>query len=171
MHLLMRLGLLFALLAGSASADAQCRLCSQPSVAVPADTPAGGDVDLQIETSLNFDRLILSGSGAGAVTIRPDGSSGVEGSVLEAGPRATVGTVLVHGIANRAVRVDIPRRIDLFSVAGGRMTLDDITSDLAAAPHLDAAGNLSFRFGGRLIVSGESDGSYRGDLPITVEYQ
>jgi hypothetical protein len=171
MHVITRTCLPFVLLAGSAPADAQCRLCGQPTVATPADTLANGDVDLQIETSLNFDRLILSGSGAGAVTIRPDGSSGVEGSVLQTGPRAMVGTVLVHGIANRFVRVDMPRRIELFSVGGGQMTLDDITSDLPAAPHLDAAGNLSFRFGGRLIVSGESDGSYRGDLPITVEYQ
>ena len=171
MHVLTRPGLLFALFATSAQADAQCRLCSQPSVAVPADTPSTGDVDVQIETSLNFDRLILSGSGAGAVTIRPDGSSGVEGSVLEEGPRTTVGTVLVHGIANRAVRVDMPRRIELFSLGGGRMILDDISSDVPASPHLDAAGNLSFRFGGRLILSGGSDGPYRGDLPITVEYQ
>ena len=82
-----------------------------------------------------------------------------------------VGTVLVHGDANRALRVDIPRRIQLFSFAGGRITLDDITSDLPPAPRLDAAGNLSFRFGGRLIVTGNSDGPFRGDLPITVEYQ
>jgi uncharacterized protein DUF4402 len=171
MHVLLRPILLLALLAGSAPAIAQCRLCAQPTVAAPADALTNGDVDLQIETSLNFDRLILSGSGPGAVTIRADGSSGVEGSVLQAGPRAMVGMVQVHGIANRSVRVEMPRRIDLFSLGGGRMTLDDITSDLPVAPHLDAAGNLSFRFGGRLIVSSESDGSYRGDLPITVEYQ
>jgi hypothetical protein len=65
----------------------------------------------------------------------------------------------------------MPRRIDLFSVGGGRITLDDIRSDLPGVPRLDAAGNLSFRFGGRLIVTGDSDGPYRGDLPITVEYQ
>jgi hypothetical protein len=163
--------LLLAFLVSAAPVGAQCRLCAQPSTGDAVDTPRAGDVDLQIETSLNFDRLILSGSGPGAVTIRADGSSGVEGSVLQAGPRAMVGTVLVHGIANRALRVDMPRRIDLFSVNGGRITLDDISSDLPAGPRLDAAGNLSFRFGGRLIVSGDSDGPYRGDLPITVEYQ
>jgi hypothetical protein len=51
------------------------------------------------------------------------------------------------------------------------MTLEDVETDLSGAPRLDAAGNLSFRFGGRLIVSGDADGQYRGDLPITVEYQ
>ena len=99
-----------------------------------------------------------------------DGSTGTQGSVMQLGPRATVGTVEVHGEPNRPVRVEIPHRIELYSLAGGRMTLDDVTTDLPGSPHLDAAGNLSFRFGGRLVVSGDTDGPYRGDLPITVEY-
>jgi hypothetical protein len=152
-------------------AGAQCRLCEQPTTAVPAEGAAGGDVDLQIETNLNFDRLILMGTGVGAATLRPDGSTSAEGAVMQVGPRAMVGSILVHGDPNRAVRVDLPRRIELFSVGGGRITLDDVTTDLSAAPRLDAAGNLSFRFGGRLIISGDTDGPYRGDLPITVEYQ
>lgn len=167
-HQLLALGLL----AFSSVAGAQCRLCAKPTTS-PAfpNTTSSGDVEVQIETSLNFDRLILSGSGPGAVTIRPDGSNGVEGSVLEAGPRAMVGTVLVHGEANRALHVEIPRRIELFSLSGGRITLDDISSDLPSIPRLDAAGNLRFRFGGRLILSGSSDGPFRGDLSISVDYQ
>ena len=156
--------------AASSSAAAQCRLCDQPTTSASPDA-RGGDVDLQIETNLNFDRLILLGTGAGAATLRPDGSTGAEGAVMEVGPRAMVGTILVHGEANRAVRVDLPRRIELFSVGGGRMILDDLSTDLSTAPHLDGAGNLNFRFGGRLIISGDCDGPYRGDLPITVEYQ
>jgi len=35
---------------------------------------------------------------------------------------------------------------------------------------LDGAGNLSFRFGGRLRINGDADGGYRGDVPITVDY-
>ena len=38
-------------------------------------------------------------------------------------------------------------------------------------PRLDSAGNLTFRFGGRLHVSGDAEGDYRGDLPITAEYR
>lgn len=151
------------------AATAQCRLCDVPTTASP-ETGQSDDVQLQIETNLNFDRLIISGPGNGAATIRPDGSSGAEGSVAQVGPRAMVGTVLVHGQANRAVRVDLPRRIELYSTSGGRITLDDIISDLNGAPRLDAAGNLSFRFGGRLILSGNADGQYRGDLSITVDY-
>jgi hypothetical protein len=150
-------------------AAAQCRLCSSPTTEAPSEG-SSGDVQLQIETTLNFDRLILLGSGMGAATIRPDGSSGAEGSIANIGPRAMVGTVLVHGDPGRYVRVELPHRIELYSLSGGRITLDQVVTDLPAAPHLDPAGNLSFRFGGRLIVSGDADGQYRGDLPITVEY-
>lgn len=152
------------------AAAAQCRLCEQPTAAAPLDTPSG-DVQLQIETNLNFDRMVLSGTGSGAATIRTDGTNGVEGSVLQLGPRATVGTVLVHGDPNRTVRIELPRRIQLFSLGGGQVTVDDITADVPPVARLDAAGNLSFRFGGRLILTGDSDGQFRGDLPITVEYQ
>ncbi len=153
----------------SSPANAQCRLCNQPTTDRPPDS-ADGDVQLQVETGLNFDRLIISGAGSGAATIRPDGANSAEGAVLEISPRAMVGTVLVHGEANRPLRVELPRRIELYSLKGGRITLDDVITDLNGTPRLDAAGNLSFRFGGRLIVAGDTDGQYHGDLPITVEY-
>jgi hypothetical protein len=160
---------LAAAVASSSPAGGQCRLCDAPTTERSTDTPVG-DVELQIETGLSFDRLIISGNGVGAATIRPDGAHNSEGSVVEISPRAVVGTVLVHGEANRALRIDIPRRIELYSLSGGRITVDDIVTDVKGAPRLDAAGNLSFRFGGRLIVNGDTDGQYRGDLPITVEY-
>lgn len=159
-----------ALSAGS-PVFAQCRLCDQPSTDGGSNSSADDDIQLRIETALTFDRLILLGSGNGAVTMRPDGSSGAEGIVAGVGPRAMVGTILVHGNAGRAIRVEMPRRIELHSLGGGRMILDDVISDLSANPRLDAAGNLSFRFGGRLMVTGDADGQYRGDLQIDVEYQ
>ena len=82
-----------------------------------------------------------------------------------------VGTAVVHGTADRIVRVELPQRIDLYSIGGGRITLDQVVSDLPSLPRLDSAGNLSFRFGGRVSISGDADGDYRGELPITVEYQ
>ena len=151
-------------------ADAQCRLCDKPTTA-REEAANGGDIQLEIETSLNFDRLILFGEGQGAAVIRPDGSSSVEGTVANVSPRAMVGTVVVHGLANRAVRVELPRRVDLYSLGGGKISFEDVTSDLPSLPRLDAAGNLTFRFGGRVRISGDADGEYRGDLPITVEYQ
>jgi len=151
-------------------AGAQCRLCSKPSTARD-DTVNGGDVRLEIESNLNFDRLIILGSGAGAAVIRPDGSNEAQGAVTQMGPRSMVGTVSVHGEAGRIVRVDLPQRIQLYSLGGGSITVDDLTSDLPSLPRLDSAGNLTFRFGGRVRISGDADGEYRGDLPITVEYQ
>jgi hypothetical protein len=153
----------------AAPGAAQCRLCDQPSTQLPADS-ADGDVELRVETSLDFDRLIFSGSGVGSATVRPDGSNAAEGVVTAVGPRARVGTVLVHGAPGRALRVELPHRIELYSLSGGRITLDQVITDLPPQPRLDAAGNLSFRFGGRLVVTGDTDGQYRGDLPITVEY-
>jgi hypothetical protein len=150
-------------------ASAQCRLCDQPTTQAPVATP-DADVQLQLQATLSFDRLVISGAGNGAATIRPDGGTGKEGSVSSISSRATVGMVTVHGAPNRALRVDIPRRVDLYSLSGGRIVVDDITTDLPSAPRLDAAGNLNFRFGGRLIINGDTDGQYRGDLPITVEY-
>jgi hypothetical protein len=82
-----------------------------------------------------------------------------------------VGTAIVHGQPGRTVRVELPRRIELYSLSGGNISFEDVTSDLPSLPRLDSAGNLTFRFGGRVRISGDADGEYRGDLPITVEYQ
>jgi hypothetical protein len=162
---------LTVLAAGTAvrPADAQCRLCTKPSTALGAEQ-GKGDVTLEIESGLDFDRLILLGQGDGSATLRPDGSNGADGAVGEPGPRAMVGSARVHGEANRLVRVELPRRIDLYSLGGGRISVDDVISDLPSQPRLDGAGNLNFRFGGRVRITGDADGRYRGDLPITVEY-
>ena len=158
-----------AALASPSPAGGQCRLCETPTTARDA-AGEGAEVSLEIETSLNFDRLILFGEGDGAAIIRPDGSRAVEGSVAEVSARAMVGTAVVRGEPNRIVRVQLPRRIELYSLGGGQISFDDVTSDLPALPKLDSAGNLTFRFGGRVRVTGDSDGEYRGELPITVEY-
>jgi len=155
---------------GAWPASGQCRLCDTPSTVLTQSHDDTG-IDLQIETSLDFDRLILSGPGDGAAVIRPDGSNAAQGAVAAVSPRAMVGSASVHGEPGRAVRVALPDRIELYSIDGGRMTFDDVASDLPSLPRLDSAGNLSFRFGGRLTVTGDAEGQYRGDLPITVEYQ
>lgn len=158
-----------AALAGPPPAGGQCRLCETPTTARNEAAP-GTEVSLEIETSLNFDQLVLFGEGNGAAIIRPDGSRAVEGSVTEVSPRAMVGTAVVRGEPNRIVRVELPSRIVLYSLSGGQLVFDDVASDLPALPKLDSAGALTFRFGGRVRVTGDSDGEYRGELPITVEY-
>ena len=155
---------------GLSPARGQCRLCDKPTTAV-SQSAEGDGIALEIETSLDFGRLVLSGSGQGAAVIRADGSTAAEGALADVSARAMVGTAVVRGAAGRAIRVELPRRIDLYSVSGGRITVDDVVSDLPSLPRLDSAGNLSFRFGGRVTVSGDSEGEYRGEMPITVEYQ
>ena len=168
------LALLLAALSATATgvdpARGQCRLCDKP--VMERSQPFDDDgLDLQIETSLDFGRLIVGGEGSGAAVIGPDGSNMAQGALAAISARATVGTAVVHGTPGRAVRVELPRRIELYSTRGGRITVDDVTSDLPSLPRLDSAGSLTVRFGGRVTVTGDSEGEYRGDMPITVEYQ
>jgi hypothetical protein len=151
------------------AAEAQCRLCGTPTT-TREEPEVAGEIKLEVETSLNFDRLILANEGEGSATLRPDGSGTTGGSVADMSPRTVVGTVTLRGEPGRAVRIDIPPRIQLYSLSGGSISFDDVTSDLPSLPRLDAAGRLTFRFGGRLRISGDAEGDYRGELPITAEY-
>ena len=155
--------------AAAAPARSQCRLCETPTT-VAATVAEADQISLSVETTLDFDRVVLNGAGEGSATILPSGERSASGSVEAISGRAMVGQVLVRGEANRAVRVGLPSRIELYTISGGSIAIEEIVSDLPADAKLDSAGNLSFRFGGKLTVSGDSDGDYRGDLPITVEY-
>ncbi len=158
-----------ALLAAADDARAQCRLCETPTTAPQAEA-SGGPIALRIDASLDFDRIVVMGLGEGSATLLPDGTRQVSGSVEAISGRAMVGEASVDGEPGRLVRIDLPARIDLHSVSGGRISIDKILTDLPEAPRLDSAGKLRFRFGGRIRVSGTSDGDFRGDLPVTVEY-
>jgi hypothetical protein len=150
-------------------ATAQCRLCDAPTTARDG-TDSSDSVALDIATRLDFDRLILLGNAGGSATMRPDGSRSVSGAVGDLSGRAMVGTGVIHGAPGRAIRITLPRRIELFSLGGGKVVIDDIVSDTADGARLDSTGALTFRFGGQLQVSGDAEGDYRGDVPITVEY-
>ena len=65
------------------------------------------------------------------------------GMVSDLSGRAMVGSAVVRGEAGPAVRIDLPSRIELYSLSGGRITIDDIVSDLPAGAKLDSAGTLS----------------------------
>ena len=94
----------------------------------------------------------------------------VSGMIGAISSRAMVGSATVRGEPGRSVRIDLPRHIQLYSISGGRIAVDEIVSDLPASPKLDATGLLTFRFGGRIRISGDAEGDYRGDMPITAEY-
>ncbi|MGZ2412414.1 uncharacterized protein DUF4402 [Sphingomonas sp. F9_3S_D5_B_2] len=154
---------------GASAAIGQCRLCKTPTTS-RIDSADADKVALEVETSLNFDKLIVDGSGSGSATIRPDGSTQNVGAVTDVSPRAMVGTVVLHGQPGRTIRIELPSRIVLHSLSGGQISFDDVVSDLPSLPRLDSTGKLTFRFGGRLRVTGDAEGQYRGDLPITAEY-
>jgi hypothetical protein len=161
--------MLIAALLIAAPAGAQCRLCGTPSTA--RETEDGkGQVQLEVESSIAFDRLILFGSGEGTAVLRPDGSSAGTGAIADLSPRAMVGSATVRGEPGRTIRIELPHRIVLHSLSGGEIVFDDVASDLPSIPRLDSAGKLTFRFGGRLRITGDADGQYRGELPITAEY-
>lgn len=149
-------------------ASAPCRLCgSDGSVATERPT---APVRLEVEASLDFDRLVTTGAGAGSAELTPDGSRLVSGSVAAMSARAMVGEVLVRGEPGREVRVELPRNIELTGFNGGSIRIESIRSDLPPTPRLDSNGRLSFRFGGIIHVSGNADGDFRGDARIEVDY-
>ena len=155
-------------LSAPAPATAQCRLCTTPTTTMTTDTAL--PVKLEVETNLDFDRLILSGSSGGSAVLAPDGSRQTSGSILTIGGRAMVGTVLVRGEPGRNVRVSLPSAITLYGTAGGEVRVDSIRSDLPSLPRIGTNGTLSFRFGGELHVAGNADGEFRGDFQIDVDY-
>mgnify|MGYP003579862772 CR=1 FL=1 len=147
---------------------APCLLC-KPSEAEAEDRPAT-PVTLDVEAKLDFDRLILTGVGGGTAELLPDGSRTVSGSVSAISARAMVGRVAVRGEPGRQVRIELPHSVELLGADGGSIKLDAIRSDLPPIPKLDSNGRLDFRFGGIVRVTSESDGEFRGDLRINVEY-
>lgn len=150
-------------------AAAQCRLCDDPELIVdPVDT-VQERVELSVETVLDFDQLVVLGDGS--ATLGPSGSRLTEGGIAALSARAMVGEVVIRGEAGRHITISLPRRIELYNVEGGRIRLESIEHDLPSNPELDGSGELRFRFGGRLEISGAAEGDYRGDIPIVAEYR
>lgn len=164
----------FALLAGAfampAAAPAQCRLCDAPVTDRPSE-PDGQAVRIEVQARLDFDQLVLMDTSSGGVArLLPDGTSSTSGAIGALTGRAMVGSVVVRGEPNRAVRVDLPRGIQLYGLSGGSIRVESLTTNLPPNPRLDSQGSLQFRFGGELHIQGSVEGDYRGDVPITVDY-
>jgi hypothetical protein len=147
---------------------APCRLCSPTDK--PAEEKAAQPMQLDVEARLDFDQLILTGSGEGSAELGPDGSRVVSGSVTAISARAMVGEVTIRGEPGRQVRIELPRDIELLGFNGGAIRLESIRSDLPLEPRLDSSGRLNFRFGGIVRVAGDTDGEFRGDVRLNVEY-
>jgi len=68
------------------------------------------------------------------------------------------------------VRVELPSQVMLFGAGTGSIRIDSLVTDLPSFPRIGDDGTLSFRFGGDLRMTGDSDGAYHGTIDITVEY-
>lgn len=172
--MLLRLALLMMLGATAFGATAaprgDCRLCPPSKEAADSARDSEKPMAITVEAGLSFDQIILSGETGGSALIRPDGSTQVDGGIAALSARAMVGRAEITGEPGRLVTVGLPRRIELYSASGGRVVIDSIVSDLPPAPRLDSRGLLRFRFGGRIQVSGDSEGTYRGEIPVTADY-
>lgn len=159
-----------AALAGAAPpAMAQCRLCDSPTTA-EEDRQSDIPLELTIDADLDFDRLLLASAGSGSARLAPDGTRLASGAIASIGGRAMVARVAVRGAPGRAVSIDLPERVELIGLKGGRIVIERLISDLPRDPTLDSSGALIFRVGGELRLDGEADGEFRGSLPIAVDY-
>ena len=148
---------------------AQCRLCSTPTTATETHDSTA-PIRLEVVTRLDFDKLIVAQAGPGNASLRPNGERRASGSVSAVSMRAMVGEIVIRGEPGRLVRVDLPKALDLVGANGGTLRLDSVVSDLPSIPQLDSNGELHVRFGGDVHVSGDTDGNFRGDATIVVDY-
>ena len=148
---------------------APCRLCSTDSSGIPDARPAA-PLRLQVETRLDFDKIVFEGGGSALLTLSPSGVTRLSGAASAAGARLMPGSVLIRGEPGRAVRVDLPAKVVLFGEGSGSISIDSLTTDLPSFPQIGPDGTLSFRFGGDLRLTGDSDGAYRGTIDIVVDY-
>ncbi len=147
---------------------APCRLCSTTSSEILNARPAE-PLRLQVESRLDFDKIVFEGTGSAMLVLSPDGAVQLSGATA-AGARAMPGSVLIRGEPGRAVRIDLPGKVLLFGDGNGSISIDSLTTDLPSFPRIGADGTLSFRFGGDLRLGGESDGAFRGAIDIVVDY-
>lgn len=130
-------------------------------------------VFLDVESDVDFGRLIVAGGKVGRVVIDLDtGAKLVFGDLDDGGGMPVYGTALVTGQPLRNVSVTLPASISLTDANGAQATMRDFKTSLPAFPRLDAAGQLRFNFTGTLytdlgVLWG---GRLRGRVPITVDY-
>ncbi len=156
------LTLLLASTPVSVTSAQSCRLCSTAD-----ETP----LSIDITTKLDFSRAALTGKGAGQIKVDPQSGSSMQGGIVALGGYAAAGTVILKGTPGRAVRIDMPRTVRMTSASGGVIEIINFRTNLGPAPRLDMAGQLSFSFGGDLVVTGNLSGKFRGRIPITAQYE
>ena len=151
------------------SGAAPCQLCGAGPTD-PLNARPIAPLRLEVETRLDFDKVVFAGQGSALVALSPDGTARMSGAAAGAGARAMPGSVLIRGEPGRAVRVDLPHQVTLFGQSAATIRIDSLTTDLPPFPRIGADGTLSFRFGGDLRLSGDGDGAFQGTIDIVVDY-
>lgn len=160
----------FAVALFSQSAQAQCRLCpTEPSKdAVLPTIP----LRIDVEAALDLGRAAQGRSGGGGtITLDPaTGERRVTG-LADLGGFSLKGTVRLQGAPSAPVSISMPSRISLAAPDGSTAEIIDIRTNLGSAARLDGLGQLSFAFGGRLVVTGGQAGDFRGRVTVVADYR
>jgi hypothetical protein len=161
------------LLCGSAMplAAEECRLCSDHMVLDASQLRTETAPQVDILSGLAFNRAAQNGKGNGKISVSTDGGSAVNGGLIDLGGSAVAGTAVIHGAPGRYVRIELPDKVEMKSATGGKIEISNLRTNLGISPQLDAAGQLSFSFGGDLHVAGDMSGKFRGRIAITAQYE
>ena len=167
--------LMVPMLLSPAPLVAQCRLCATPiggnstnSIAKEREKP----LSIEITANLDFSRLALLSRSGGEVSIDPvSGHRRVSGAVTDLGGMSLKGEGRLEGEPGRYVRINLPDRITLSALNGSTANVVKLETNLPPQAKLDREGRLTFTFGGKLRVTGNAGGQYRGRIAITADYE
>ncbi len=150
----------------SASSDG---CCADPFATIDANGER--PLSITIESGLSVGRLGLKGRDDGDAAIDPQtGAKQVGGDMVDLGGLTFQGKATITGRPLRPVRIDLPQTVILHSPSGAEAELSQFRTDLPGVAMLDANGQLQFNFGATITSKGGQGGSFRGRIPIRVEY-
>jgi hypothetical protein len=157
--------------ASPAMAAQECQLCAAPAAAAKKPPPA--PIIIQIETRIDFSKigLVQLNQGGTAQINAATGARTLTGNLIDLGGVPIAGTVLVRGEPKGMVTVTFPATVQLTNASGASYPLNGFTTTLKNNPKLEDDGTLRFTFGGLLQIDGRSTGTFRGSVPIIVEYK
>ena len=161
-----------ALLALPVPVAAQCQLCA-PTAAAAAKKPPPTPITITVETTIDFAKIGLVRQNQGG-TAQIDPGSGqriLTGNLINLGGVPVTGTVLIRGAPKGMVDVIFPTTVQLFNSSGSSYPLGNFTTTLKNNPKLGDDGTLRFTFGALLRIDGSATGTFRGSVPITVDYK
>ena len=160
------IALLAIALPANAADDPLCKLCLDAQ-----DQQDRVPLDVEVDSGIVFNRLALAGHGQGQATIDPQtGQNQTQGNLVDLGGLSFQGHAKVTGEPYASVFVQMPSSVTLYSASGAKVELRDFSTNLLSLPVLDANGTLEFTFGARLESNEDQGGSFRGRIPIHVEY-